>query len=131
MSITVDHTIYAPSDTIIATITNTLDTTIYIRSGPGCPTLVLRRKVDGDWQAISLCQTTEVAPSVSSYSISAHTSVPDNLPISGLPATLPDGTYRIGLAYSTLKPDPDPRSPLQSGAMAWSATFEVCTCRSC
>lgn len=130
VTISMDHAIYASSDTITATITNTLDTTIYTRSAPGCPVLVLIRKVNGSWQRVNPCRSTEAAPSVVGFYIPAHTSI-NNLVSSGSPsASLSDGTYRFGMGYSTQKPDRDPHVPLQPEAVVW-AEFQVCTCRIC
>lgn len=129
--ISTDHSVYAPSDTIIVTITNNLETTLHVRSAPGCPTLLLIRQSNHDWQAIDLCRNTEAAPLVFAYSIPAHAATADGLPSSGRPVTLSDGTYRVGVSYSDRKPNADVRVPQTATVQAWSADFQVCTCRSC
>lgn len=130
VTISMDHAIYAPSDTITATITNTLDVPIYTRSAPGCSVLVLIRNVNGSWERVNPCRSTEAGPSVVDLSIRAHTSI-NNLVSSGSPsASLSDGTYRFGMGYSTQKPDHDPHVLLHPEAVVW-ADFQVCTCRIC
>ncbi len=119
VTVAVDKTHYAPTDTITVTILNGLATTISTTDHQtNCTVVTLERLVNGAWQPVGACRLmtpTRVVP------ISPGTTV-QQLGSTAWPA----GTYRVAFRYFT-EPDGEPgqgASPGQGGVV-YSATFTI------
>jgi hypothetical protein len=138
VAVITDRTVYAPGDTVRATVSNGLTTAIYATPmHASCTILFLQvRNADGTWHNtnVAACSTvraavaTPIAPS-SSYTadIAAGRGGPVNLtPSPYNPSTsrspFPSGTYRLVLYYSTT---PSNLSDGEGGTMVASAPFQV------
>ena len=119
VTVAVDKTHYAPTDTITVTILNGLATTISTTDHQtNCTVVMLERLVNGAWQPVGACRLmtpTRVVP------ISPGTTV-QQLGSTAWPA----GTYRVAFRYFT-EPDGESGQATASaqGGLVYSATFTI------
>jgi hypothetical protein len=119
VTVTVDKTHYAPTDTITVTIFNGLAASVSTTDHQtNCTMVTLERSVNGAWQTIAPCRLmtpTRVVP------------IPPGATTQRLGSTAwPVGTYRVVFHYST-EPDAAPTqgaTPGQGGVV-YSANFTI------
>lgn len=130
VSIATDHSVYAPGDTIEATITNHLPTTVVVnndRFTARCPYFVPQLQVGNDWQDRSACNPIggDTQPHNAQQRIAAGASFRSFV---GLPAAPTTGTYRLWISSYSIG---DAQGRAAGVGTAESATFRVCACRVC
>jgi hypothetical protein len=113
---------YAPADTIVVTIHNSLATPIFARDERSDCTLVdLERWVNGSWQAVAPCVNMQPVPRVVQLASGAALTqqlTPGQSDFSG--DAWPAGTYRIAFAYVT-----SADQPFRQSTLAYSAGFTI------
>ena len=136
VTIGTDHSVYAPTDTIVVTIANHLDQPIYIVSqyspSQTCPSTLLV-KVD-QMQPIPMnpCFSTEPAHSIESSAIVALGTGGDRFNNANLAVPLTDGTYQVATHYVLYPPiGVHAITAGHPGTGLASPTFQVCTCGNC
>ncbi|MGZ3676334.1 MAG: hypothetical protein ACXVCO_18680, partial [Ktedonobacterales bacterium] len=100
VSIATDHSIYAPGDTIRATITNHLSTGIVINNymyTDRCPYFALQMRAGNDWQDMHACppMNGDTQPGNHQRLIAAGAAFSSGV---GIHADLPAGTYRLWIS---------------------------------
>lgn len=127
VSVTTDHSVYAPGEGIHATITNHLQQTIVVNNydfTAYCPYFVLQMRAGNDWQNMFACQSSsgDTQPRNEPQRIAAGSSFAS---IVGLRSDLPAGTYRLWISsYQVFDAQ-------GSSGTTESATFRVCACAVC
>lgn len=135
VTISVDHTIYAPTDTVVVTITNHMRTPILLVSTDRCPIIALANLTANTLNP-PCTSPGEAGPMVTYIELQPQRSVGARFTsgYSGdhLDTSLTDGTYQVGAQYL---PSPFDRANVQYQAKRAipipSPTFRVCTCRTC
>src|SRR5260370_24765379 len=136
VTISTDHSVYAPSDTIVVNITNQLDQLIYLVSqysaSETCPAIQLVKVDHGQSIPMNPCFKTEVAPSIEDSSIAALSTGGDRFDDSNLSVPLTDGTYQVYAHYVLFPPyGVHAVNAGHPGIGLVSPTFQVCTCGDC
>jgi hypothetical protein len=136
VTIGTDHSVYAPADTIVVSIINHLDNTIYLVSqysaSETCPAILLVKVDHGQSIPMNPCFTTEAAPGIDSSSIAALGTGGDRFDDSNLTVPLTDGTYQVYAHYVLFPPyGVHAVTAGHPGIGLASPTFQVCTCGVC
>lgn len=136
VTIGTDHAVYAPSDTIVVSITNQLDQPIYLVSqysaSETCPAIQLVKVDHGQSIPMNPCFTTEAAPSIDISSIAALGTGGDRFDDANLTVPLTDGTYQVYTHYVSYPPyGVHAVNTGHPGIGLVSPTFQVCTCGNC
>lgn len=139
VTISVDHTIYAPTDTVVVTITNHMTTPILLvspYSGSGsCPLYLLVNVTTFTWNPP--CGTSEAGPVVLSIELEPNVSAVARFTSASyagihLDTPLTDGPYQVEARYLPSPFDLANVQYLYKRAIPIpSPTFRVCTCRTC
>jgi hypothetical protein len=123
--ISTDHTTYAPSDVIAATVRNTLSIPIYaIDTLSSCSILSLQQQINGVWQPsrVAQCPLKRRAQLVKIDAGAIYTATIS----AGYPGyrqlTFPAGSYRLVLLYTTT---PSVMPTEENGAAVTSAPIQV------
>jgi hypothetical protein len=127
VSISTDHTTYAPGDTIAVSITNHLQTSIYaFDTRASCTILDLQVQLNGAWQntQVARCALGRMAllveiPAGKAYDTTIHAGTP-GVNSAGFPA----GMYRLVLKYST-SPSGIAQTNRQTTTTVYSASIVV------
>jgi hypothetical protein len=102
VTLTLNKTQYGAEDPVIVTVHNGLSQSIWLGdSRTGCPSVVLERQVNGQWQRVSKCAP---ATKLRSVAIAAGAQVVVRVDAAAgmdTGAGWPAGTYRATLSYAT------------------------------
>lgn len=133
--IATDRSVYAPSDPIHITVTNTLDKRIYLvsRLGQQCPIIVLAKEEDGRQITMNSCHPGgEAAPTMVEVSLAPKGYATFTLSAANLDQPLVAGIYQAATRYVTFHPLGQEMVHADNIAV-WigSASIRVCDCASC
>lgn len=134
VQVATDRSVYAPSDTIHITVTNTLGKTIYLvsRLDQQCPIIELVKEESGSRLAMNSCHPGGESPPTMAWAV-LKPGVYAIFTISNanLDKPLVAGTYQIFTRYVTFLPDLDMAHADIVAVLIESAPIRVCTCASC
>lgn len=131
VTMSTDHSVYAPSDTITVTISNHLNTTIVLLSAASetCPIFVLSKLGYGP---LTPChEGRDVGPSVAQTSVPANGTGGVSFDSANLAIPLTDGTYQVETQWVPFPLRDSPSDASRHATSIASQTFRVCTCRIC
>jgi len=115
VTLTLNKTQYGAEDPVIVTVHNGLSQSIWLGdSAPGCPSVVLERQVNGQWQRASKCAPATLPRSVAIAAGAQRVVRMDASAGMDTGAGWPAGTYRATLTYATDQKTVSAQSSTQS-----------------
>jgi hypothetical protein len=115
VTLTLNKTQYSSEDPVIVTVHNGLSQSIWLGdSAPGCPSVVLERQVNGQWQRASQCAPAALPRSVAIAAGAQRVVRIDAAAGMDTGAGWPAGTYRATLSYATDQKAQSAQSSAQS-----------------
>ncbi len=127
VSISINRTMYAPTDTVEVSVTNHLQTSIFAYdTRASCTILGLQMQVNGSWQdtQVARCSLGRPAMLVEILPGKVFTATIRAGSQGVSQAAFPSGSYRLILTYST-SATRSPQQTSQSTITLYSATFHV------